>query len=662
LAGPIISKSKRLLSKKICIIMIKQVAVIGAGVMGHSIAEVFALNGYKVNLEDYYPEVIEKAKIGINISLNKLVASKKLDDAGKKAAVENIKFFNSIEEAVKDADLSIEVVPEVYNIKVKVLKEISRHTEKIIASNTSNIRITEMADEIMKPERLIGMHFFNPPILMKLVEVIKGNKTSMEYVDEIFELVQKIGKKPIKILKDEAGFVVNRISAPEMLLLCNAYGSKIAKPEAIDKYFKSQGLPMGPYQLFDYVGLDTVVDSLKYYGKELSPDYGKCNAFDSLIESKRLGLKTGAGIYKWENGKAVIPDAEESDRINLIDIFALEINEATKLIEDNVASPDDIETGVKYGLNRPFGPVTVANGLSNDDVLETLNRLHEQYKIDVFKPSKTIETHKMKEALNKKPAEVKKEEKSEILDYKIDGKVGIITLMNGKNNLMSFELLKALEKQLDLIEEANNVNVIVIKGNDKAFSAGADLSQFISNPYMFMKISSTGESIFDRITKMNKIFIAQLKGYVLGGGFELALACDIRTSAPDSVIGFPETSLGLIPGYGGSQRLPNLIGISRSMDMILSCERISGEKASEYGIVTRIFKEAPEENTMKLAKDLSEKISPASVYVAKRLIYNTATINLDEEALSMGMLYAGNDLKEGVKAFLEKRKPDYKGN
>ncbi|WMT53337.1 3-hydroxyacyl-CoA dehydrogenase/enoyl-CoA hydratase family protein [Ferroplasma acidiphilum] len=642
--------------------MIKQVAVIGAGVMGHSIAEVFALNGYKVNLEDFYPEVIEKAKVGINGSLDKLIASGKINDAAKKAALDNIKFFNNIGEAVKNVDLSIEVVPEIYNIKVKVLKEIAENTDKIIASNTSNIRITEMGEEIKNPERLVGMHFFNPPILMKLVEVIKGDKTSMEYVEEIYELAGKIGKKPIKVLKDEAGFVVNRISAPEMLLLCNAYGNKIDRPEAIDKYFKSQGLPMGPYQLFDYVGLDTVVDSLQYYGKELSPDYGKCHAFDSFIEAKHLGLKTGSGIYKWENGKAIIPDANESEKISLMDMFALEINEATKLIEDGVAVPDDIETGVKYGLNRPFGPITVANGLSNDEVLETLNNLYKQYKIEVFKPSKTIESHKMKESFNKKPVEVKKEEKSGILDYSKDGKVGVITIKNGKNNLMSFELLKALDKQLDAIEEANDVNVVVIKGNERAFSAGADLSQFISNPYMFMKISNTGESIFDRITRMNKIFIAQLRGYVLGGGFELSLACDIRTSLPDSVIGFPETSLGLIPGYGGSQRLPNLIGISRAMDMILTCERISGEKAYEYGIITRLFKEELEENTMKLAKDLSEKISPASVYVAKRLIYNTATINLDEEALSMGMLYAGNDMKEGVKAFLEKRKPDYKGN
>ncbi len=639
--------------------MIKNVTIVGAGVMGHGIAEVFALNGFNVNLEDFYPEVIEKAKKGINESLNKLIASKKIDENKKNEVLKNINYFNNIRDAVKNADLTVEVVPEIYEIKVKVLKEISENTDNIIASNTSNIRITEMASEILKPERLIGMHFFNPPVLMKLVEVIKGDKTLNKYVDEIYDLAVKLGKKPIKVLKDEAGFVVNRISAPESLLLCIAYQKKVAKPEEIDKYFKSQGLPMGPYQLFDYVGIDTVVDSLKYYAKELSPDYGKCNALDSFIKSKELGMKTGSGIYKWENGKAIIPEANESDKISLMDALYLEVNEATKLLEDGVASPEDIETGVKYGLNRPFGPITVANGLSNDEILETLNKLYDEYKIDVFLPSKTIKDHKLREILNKKP-EVK-EQKSDLIKYEVNGKVGIITLNNGKNNLMSMELLTEIEKQLNIIENDNDVHVIIIKGNEKAFSAGADLSQFVSNPYNFMKISKRGEDIFDRITRINKIFIAELKGYVLGGGFELALACDIRVSDKNITIGFPETSLGLIPGYGGSQRLPNLIGASRAMDLILTADRINGEKAHEYGIVTRLFDNIDEE-TLKFATDLSEKISPASAYVAKRLIYNTSKINFDEESLSMGMLYAGNDLKEGVKAFLEKRKPDYKGN
>lgn len=640
-------------------IMIKNVTVVGAGVMGHGIAEVFALNGFSVNLEDFYPEVIEKAKKGINDSLNKLIMSKKIDENKKNEVLKNISYYDNIKDAVKNADLTIEVVPEIYDIKVKVLKEISENTDNIIASNTSNIRITEMASEIIKPERLVGMHFFNPPVLMKLVEVIKGDKTLNKYVDEIYDLAIKLGKKPIKVLKDEAGFVVNRISAPESLLLCMAYQKKIAKPEEIDKYFKSQGLPMGPYQLFDYVGIDTLVDSLKYYAKELSPDYGKCNAFDSFIKEKKLGLKTGSGIYKWENGKAIIPEANESDKISLMDIFALEINEATKLIEDNVASPEDIENGVKYGLNRPFGPITVANGLSNDEVLETLNKLYNEYKVNVFLPSKTIKDHKLKEILNKKPEKI--EEKSDLIKYEIKNKVGILTLNNGKNNLMSMELLTAIEKQLNVIENDNDIHVIIIKGNEKAFSAGADLSQFVSNPYNFMKISKRGEDIFDRITKINKIFIAELKGYVLGGGFELALACDIRISDKNIVIGFPETGLGLIPGYGGSQRLPNLIGISRAMDLILTAERINGEKAYEYGIVTRLFDDLDNE-TLKFADDLSGKISPASAYVAKRLIYNTSKINFDEESISMGMLYAGNDLKEGVKAFIEKRKPEYKGN
>ncbi len=641
--------------------MIKTVAVIGAGTMGHGIAEVFALNGFNVNLEDFYPEVIERAKEGLNTSLDKLMLSKKIDEKTKENTLERISFYNNIKDAVEKADISIEVVPEIFDIKVKVLKEISKNTNKIIASNTSNMRITEMAEFINNPERLLGMHFFNPPILMKLVEVIKGNKTSMEYINEVYDLSKKIGKIPIKILKDEAGFVVNRISAPEMLLLCNVFQNNTAKPEEIDRFFKSQGLPMGPYQLFDYVGLDTVVDSLKYYGRELSEDYGKCHGFDKYIESKKLGMKTGEGIYKWENGKAIIPDSGESDKISLMDVFSLEINEATKLIEHGVAVPSDIETGVKLGLNRPFGPITVAQGLSNDDVLGTLNALYKKYNISVFSPSETIKNGKLKEAISPK-AESKEEEKKSHIVYEIRNKVGILKLNNTKNNLMSIEVINDLEDTLNKIENDDGVHVIVITGEGENFSAGADLSQFISNAYAFMKISRRGESVFEHIGRMNKIFIAEMKGYVLGGGFELSLACDIRVASPNVIIGFPETSLGLIPGYGGSQRLPNLIGLSRAMDMILSSERINAQKAYEYGIVTRIFEENIDDETFKLADRLSRKISPASVYVAKKLMYSTSTMNFDEESLSMGMLYAGNDLKEGIKAFLEKREPDYKGN
>ncbi|WP_061950467.1 enoyl-CoA hydratase/isomerase family protein [Acidiplasma cupricumulans] len=151
--------------------------------------------------------------------------------------------------------------------------------------------------------------------------------------------------------------------------------------------------------------------------------------------------------------------------------------------------------------------------------------------------------------------------------------------------------------------------------------------------------------------------MAYLKGYVLGGGLELALACDIRVSSGDAVLGFPETSLGLIPGYGGSQRLPALIGISRAMDIILSAERINAQKAYEYGIITRIFNDDGEAQALKLTEELSQRISPASVYTAKRLIYGTSRINLDFESISMGMLYGGNDLKEGIRAFMEKRSP-----
>ena len=642
--------------------MDSKIAVIGAGTMGHGIAEVFALGGYCVNLEDFYPEVIERAKREINESLSKLLSSGKITRELYDKTLKNINYYNNIKDAVDGAYISIEAVPEKFEIKKNVLSEISNYTDGIIASNTSNIRITELAEFVKKPERLLGMHFFNPPVLMKLVEVIKGDKTDEKYIDEIMAVAKAIGKVPIKVMRDEAGFIVNRVSASELLVFCMALSD--SDPAGIDAFFKSQGLPMGPYQLFDYVGLDTVYDSLKYYAQELSPDYGKCKNLDSYVNAGKLGMKTGSGIYRWENGKAVIPEAAPSEKISLMDVFSLEINEATKLIESGIATPNDIETGVKLGLNRPFGPVTVAQGLSSSDVLKTLNSLYEKYKIDVFKPSSTIINGKLKEAFSPHKAEKARDENTaqKYIIFEKHENTGIIKLNNTKNNLIGSGLIDELNAVLDRISADNDIHAVLITGNGTNFSAGADLSQFINSPYAFMEMSKKGENTFDRITKMNKIFVAYLKGYVLGGGLELALACDIRVSSGDAVLGFPETSLGLIPGYGGSQRLPALIGISRAMDIILSAERINAQKAYEYGIITRIFNDDGEAQALKLTEELSQRISPASVYTAKRLIYGTSRINLDFESISMGMLYGGNDLKEGIRAFMEKRSPKFGGN
>ncbi len=663
---------------------IKEVTVVGAGLMGHGIAEVVALAGFRVNLEDAFPEALEKAKIAIKNSLGRMVKSGKLTQENADKVFGGMTFTSDLKGAVSSSDMIIEAVPEIPDLKVKLLKEVSQNCrpDAIIASNTSNIKISTLAQEVSNPQRLLGLHFFNPPVVLKLVEVIKSDKTSDEVFEETYQFSKKIGKTPIRVLKDTPGFVVNRINAPESLLFCQILDKGLAKPEEVDAFGRAQGLPMGPYELMDYVGIDTVVHSLNYYRDALDKEYGKCGYFNRFMEKKELGLKSGKGFYVWENGKAQIPKAAPSTVIDLMDVLAVEINEAAKIIEEGIAEPADIETGVKLGMNRPFGPISVAEGLTNAEIKRKLQKLSEKFDTKIFYPTKSIEEGKLKELLSgkkAKPQESAAPEKGKesapaqtgeggpvSLRRDVEKKVAYLTLSNTRNNLINSEVLEGLERHLKTLWNDREINVIVVRGEGKNLSAGAQLTQFFSGPMDFAENSRLGERTFRLLSEVPKITIAEMKGHILGGGFELSTWCDIRVATPESVIGFPEVTLGLVPGWGGSQRLAKLVGMSRAAYLILTGDRFDGKYAHEIGLVSKLFpEESIESETDKLAQDLAVRIAPVSAAMAKKLIYKGSEVSADNglemESIAMGLLYGTEDLKEGISAFLGKRKPDYKG-
>ena len=663
---------------------IKEVTVVGSGLMGHGIAEVVALAGIKVHLEDAFPEALEKAKGSIKNSLARMVKSGKLTQENADKVFAGMNFTTDLKGAVSSSDMIIEAVPEIPDLKVKLLKEISQYCrpDAIIASNTSNIRISTLAQEVSNPQRLLGLHFFNPPVVLKLVEVIKSEKTSDEVFELTYQFSKKLGKTPIKVLKDTPGFVVNRITAPESLLFCQILEKGLAKPEEIDAFSKSQGLPMGVYELMDYVGIDTVVHSLNYYRDALDKEFGKCTYFNQFMERKELGLKSGKGFYIWENGKAQIPSAAPSTVVDLMDVLVLDINEAAKLIEEGVAEPADIETGVKLGMNRPFGPISVAEGLTNAEIKRKLQKLSERFDTKIFYPTKSIEDGKLRELLSgkatkvgdvpapekaKEPAPPQGSEGGPVsLRKDVERKVAYLTLSNTRNNLINSEVLDGLERHLKTLWNDKEINVIVLRGEGKNFSAGAQRTQFFSGPMDFAENARLGERTFRLLSEVPKITIAEMKGHVLGGGFELSTWCDIRVSTPDAIIGFPEVTLGLVPGWGGSQRLAKLLGMSRAAYLIMTGERFDGKYAHEIGLVSKLFPaEAIEGETDRMAQDLAVRIAPVSAAMAKKLIYKGSEVSADNglemESIAMGLLYGTEDLKEGISAFLQKRKPDYKG-
>ena len=658
---------------------IKTIAIIGSGQMGHGIAEVFAINDFQVHLEDMSKNILGESISIITKSLEKLSAKGVLGEKSVEDVLQRITTHTDLEEAVKDADLVIEAIPEIMSLKTKLFQDLERFTQPdtILTSNTSNIMITDIAKTLQKRNRVAGLHFFNPAVMMKPVEVIKGDETSDTIIQDLIDLCKKIGKVPIKVAKDSPGFIVNRIIAPETLFFGLLIERSIASPMEVDAFARLQGLPMGPYELIYFIGVDVVHHSFEYYSETLSPEYGKCSTYRNLFEKKMIGKKTGRGFYDWSNGKPVINTKYSTDKITIMDIFAIEINEAIKLIEDGVGSADDIETAVKLGLNRPFGPISVAKSLTNVEVKNKLEELQKKFDCSVFEPAQTIKKGQMREAVEgrlkneqSKITEVKSTKPTESVEYntiiveKLNGKVARIMLNRPRHNTITGELLDDLERAIDSLWDDKDVNVILITGKGYTFSTGAELSQFIPGGFQFLEFSRKGQRVFRKLSEVPKLTIASLKGYALGGGFELALACDLRVGTDDVTIGLPEVTLGLIPAWGGSQRLVKLIGMGRAMELALTGVKISGKEGYHLGILNKIFKDVDNES-LEYSRSIAESTAPISMALTKRLVNKGGEvpmdIGLEMESFAAGVVFGTEDLKEGISSFFQKKKPEYKG-
>jgi enoyl-CoA hydratase/3-hydroxyacyl-CoA dehydrogenase len=376
---------------------IKKVAVMGAGDMGHGIAEVALLAGYKVAMRDIEQRFVDKGLARIKESLEKLAEKQKVTEEKKKAMLANIGIFVDIGEAVKDADFIIEAVPEIMNLKREVFQALDELAPKyaILASNTSTMSITEIASATKRPEKVVGMHFFNPAVLMRLVEVIKGDKTSEEAMQVTYDLSLKMNKVPVRVEKDTPGFIYNRVIAPSGVLL-NAIAEKgLATPEAIDARMKKLGMPMGPYETMDYVGLDIHYHVLLYLGDKLSPDFKPGKWLKEKVDAGTLGKKTGKGIYDWSKGRPEIDLAKAKEDFDPTDLIAVQVNEATKLLEQGVVkSTDDIDKAMING-GGGIGPFQLAKGIGYDKIAKRCEELAKQFGIKTFEPTNTLKSGKL---------------------------------------------------------------------------------------------------------------------------------------------------------------------------------------------------------------------------------------------------------------------------
>ena len=379
-----------------CSLAIKNITVLGSGVMGHGIAQVSATAGYNVVLRDIKQEFLDKAMEKIKWSLDKLVTKEKISSEEGATIFSRITPIVDLNDAVKDAELVIEVVPEIMDLKKQVYAELDKvaKPEVVFASNTSTLPITEIANTTSRPDKFIGIHFFNPPQLMKLVEVIPGEKTSQEITNLTQEFVKSVNKQAVLCRKDVPGFIINRLFIPMVHEACYLQDRTGSTLEEIDSAVKFKlGFPMGIFELADFTGMDVIhkatVEMHLRDKKVITPH----KTIEKMFDEKKLGQKSGEGYYKYSDDKyeRVELSEELAQKCNPIQLVANVLNNAAWLITNGASDIEEIEMAARLGLGlrKPLFETAKEVGIKNIvDELNNLAQIHGEF----YKPDPLLES------------------------------------------------------------------------------------------------------------------------------------------------------------------------------------------------------------------------------------------------------------------------------
>ncbi|WP_445432353.1 3-hydroxyacyl-CoA dehydrogenase NAD-binding domain-containing protein [Chryseobacterium indoltheticum] len=368
------------------------VGIIGAGTMGIGIAQVAATNGCKVWVYDANAKQVETATVGLEKTLTKLVDKQKISAEKMTEILANISIATELKD-FKDCELIIEAIIENKEIKTKVFTELEKHVSEscVIGSNTSSISITSLGAELQKPERFIGIHFFNPAPLMPLVEIIPSLLTEKSLAEKMYNLMKDWGKTPV-IAKDIPGFIVNRIARPYYGEGLRIVEENIATVEQVDDAMKTIGnFKMGPFELMDLIGVDVNFSVTKTVYNEYfyDPKYKPSLLQQRMSEAKLHGRKTGKGFYDYSED-AIKPVAQKDETLYqqiFLRIISMLINEAVEAKKLGVANDEDLELAMQKGVNYPKGLLAWGKEIGYAKISETLQNLYEEYQEERYRQS-----------------------------------------------------------------------------------------------------------------------------------------------------------------------------------------------------------------------------------------------------------------------------------
>ncbi len=366
------------------------VGIVGSGAMGSGIAQVAAQAGESVILFDSNPAALEKARAGIDASLKKLVEKGKLSDADAKAVLARIKFAASMSD-LKGCNLVIEAIVEDLAIKQKVFSDLEKIVPAgcVLASNTSSISITSIASACSMPDRIIGIHFFNPATILPLVEIIPTANTEPSLAVKVRALMEKWKKSPV-VAKDTPGFIVNRVARPFYGEAIRIYEEGLADCATIDWAMKEcGGFKMGPFELMDFIGIDVNYSVTESVWRQMfcDPKFKPSLTQKRLFEAKQFGKKTGKGFYDYSQP---MPEPKKHKKLGediCWRVLAMLINEAADALYLGIATRDDLDTAMTKGVNYPKGLLKWADEKGIEHCLQAMERLYNEYKEDRYRPS-----------------------------------------------------------------------------------------------------------------------------------------------------------------------------------------------------------------------------------------------------------------------------------
>ncbi|MDP2712998.1 MAG: enoyl-CoA hydratase-related protein [Solirubrobacteraceae bacterium] len=658
-------------------------AVVGAGTMGGEIAQVIASAGIPVVLKDVKQEFVDlglrKAGEVTRAQLGGLVHKQKISQEQADRQAEEILgriTGTTAYEGFGDVDFVIEAVPERIEVKQAVLAELDAITpgHAILASNTSSLPIGEIAEATSRPDKVVGFHFFYPASMMRLVEIVEGAETSPETMQVATTFAQAIRKLPIAC-GEEPGFVVNRILTSAISEIWRFQETHDLSIKAIDDAVSQARIaPMGPFFLTDLLGLDTVL----HVAQHLQACYGEDSFYvhrgmQALVESGELGAKTGKGFY--DDGEPRFTGATEFDADELAQRFVLKaFVEACLLLDEGMATVRDIDLGMMAGAGLIPPPFARADQTGLDEVLAALERAAGEWG-ERYEPPLILRRLVAQGRLGaksgqgffayKQPDDDDGFEQGEAVTLETRDGYAIAWLDRPPANSLAPQVMAELGRVWEHVDGDEAIRALILaSANPMLWCAGADIKAFAQLD------AATGAALLDemhallrRMETSSTVTIAAVNAVAFGGGCELAMGCDVRIAAESASFGQPEINLGIMPGFGGTQRLPRLVGTARALELNLIGDPISAAEAFEIGLVNRVV---PDHELHDVARAWARKLggqAPLAVAAIKRTTAGDADLEegIEAEKAAFGEIFASADAREGIGAFLGKRTPRWTG-